>query len=114
MAGGNGTPKYTPTKRQAPGQKHAAERARKAKERGLSARTRSRRPADQQGEGAYQPFRKRPESQSSKAATLKALGKVRGKSPTPITVIMDSKLSDETKRRAIRKLGAGKGGPKEG
>ena len=44
----------------------------------------ARSPANQRGEGAYQPRIPRPQSQATKAAALKALGKVGG--PTKVTI----------------------------
>ena len=91
------------------GQAHTAQRQTGAEAR---ARVRARKPAEQKGEGAYQPRRPKPVSQESKATAATSLGKVRSGSDTgAVRIIMDSKLSDSEKRRALQILGKGKGGP---
>jgi hypothetical protein len=103
-------PKQKPRPRGA-GQAHALNRKEAA---ARAARVRARKPAEQKGEGAYQPRRPK-QSQESKAAALTSLGKVRSGSDTgAVRIIMDSQLSDAKKREALRILGRGKGGPKEG
>ena len=101
-----------PTKPKGKGETQAGSRQRSAAER---ARVRARKPAEQKGEGAYQPRRPKPVSQESKATAATSLGKVRSGSDTgAVRIIMDSKLSDSEKRTALQILGKGKGGPKEG
>ena len=104
-------PKPKPRPRGA-GQAHALNRKEAA---ARAARVRARKPAEQKVDGAYQPRRPKPQSQESKAAGLTLAGKIRGGSDTgAVRIIMDSQLSDSKKREALRILGRGKGGPKEG
>ena len=62
-------------------------------------------PANQRGEGAYQPRIPRPQSQATKAAALKALGKVGG--PTKVTIAQvrnDPSIKANEKAKIIQAL----------
>jgi len=63
-------------------------------------------PANQRGEGAYQPRIPRPQSQAAKAAALKALGKIgAGKGSVTIAQVQnDPKITGKTQERIIKAL----------
>jgi len=72
-------------------------------------RASARIPANQQGEGAYQPRIPRPKSQATKAAALKALGKVGGgKGKVTIAQVRnDPSIKDSDKATIIKALKRG-------